>query len=171
MVENPPAPACQGHQSCEFKVQFPFQQLSAMLSAIRHLLLSCLQARNSRSFLTEGMALLQLSRNMPTSKKSQKKSMPKARRARSFCNVDRLAIWGITTICGTPLHSAPEFAMPSRTTGEHQKTTEWKTTGWRIFGSNSDVSRFEKTSLQCDVLCHVMCCVISASNHLDYQVQ
>ena len=39
-----PAPACQGHQGCVFWIPFASQQLSDMLSAISHLLLSCLQA-------------------------------------------------------------------------------------------------------------------------------
>ena len=35
----------QSHQGCGFRISFAFQQLLVVLSAINHLLLSCLQAR------------------------------------------------------------------------------------------------------------------------------
>ena len=39
----PPATACQGHQCCGFRIPSAFQQSPVLLSAIRHMLLSCLQ--------------------------------------------------------------------------------------------------------------------------------
>jgi hypothetical protein len=119
-------------------------------------------AGEATKHFTEGMALLQPFRNKPTGNKSQKKSVPQAWRARLLCNVDRLAIWGDMKICGTTLPSAPEFALPSQTTCEHQRTTELKATGGRTCESNFDPSLLDKTSLpksnkEMTFDCYVMC--------------
>ena len=89
--------------------------------------MSCgLEPNLTSESVTEGMALLQPSRNKPTSNKSQKCSVPQPWRARRLCNVNRLAMWGIMTSCGGVCIRFPNLQCHLEGRASIKKRPNWK---------------------------------------------